>query len=93
MAVKMRPTHTWTKRPHEALLQLDTEDFILTVENRRESLLISGIPLFEMKKSYLHLHKNPGGGHCLAGSLTGEVFSKIVTEKYKGRLSTDGNRT
>jgi hypothetical protein len=37
--------------------------------------------------------KNLGDGHCLAGSLTGEVFSKIVTEKYKGQLSTDGNRT
>jgi hypothetical protein len=38
-------------------------------------------------------NKNPADGHCLVGSLTGEVFSKIVTEKYKGRLSTDGNRT
>jgi len=36
MAVKMRPTHTWTKRPHEALLQFGTEEFILTVENRWE---------------------------------------------------------
>ena len=37
MAVKMRPTYTWTKRPRGALLQLGTEDFILTVENRRET--------------------------------------------------------
>ena len=36
MAVKMRPTHTWTKRPRGALLQLDTEEAFLTVENRRE---------------------------------------------------------
>ncbi len=26
------------------------------------------------------------------GSLTGEVASERVTEAYKGRLSTDGNR-
>lgn len=25
MAVKTRPTNIWTKRPHEALLQLDTD--------------------------------------------------------------------
>jgi len=37
MAVKMRPTCTWTKRPRGALLQLGTEDSILTVEHRRES--------------------------------------------------------
>ena len=36
MAVKMRPTCTWTKRPRGALLHLDTEDFILTVEHRWE---------------------------------------------------------
>jgi len=78
MAVKMRPTHTWTKRPREALLQLGTEDFILTVENRWEfgaSRAKYEIPLFNMKESYLLLHKNPGGGHCLVGSLTGEVAS------------------
>ncbi len=52
----------------------------------------SGIPLFEMRKSYLLLHKNPGEEHCLAGSLTGEVASKSVTEAYKGWLISDGNR-
>jgi len=78
MAVKMRPTHTWTKRPREALLQLGTEDFILTVEHRWEpgaSRTKHEIPLFNMNESYLLLHKNPGGGHCLVGSLTGEVAS------------------
>jgi hypothetical protein len=64
----------------------------LTVENRREPSGDNGIPLFEMKKSYLHLHKNPGEGHCLAGSLTGEVASKNVTEAYKGWLISNGNR-
>ena len=32
------------------------------------------------------------GGHCQAGSLTGAVASKKVTEALKGWLSTDGNR-
>ncbi len=36
--------------------------------------------------------KNMAAEHCLAGSLTGEVASKIVTEAYKGRLNADGNR-
>ena len=35
---------------------------------------------------------NPGGGHCQAGSLTGAVASKRVTEAFKGWLSADGNR-
>ena len=33
------------------------------------------------------------GGHCVAGSLTGVVASKRVTEAFKGMLSTLGNRT
>ena len=33
-----------------------------------------------------------GGGHCQAGSLTGAVASKRVTEAFKGQLSADGNR-
>ena len=45
-----------------------------------------------MTKSYPRQHKKPGGEHCLVGSLTGEVASKIVTEAYKGRLIPDGNR-
>ncbi len=32
-------------------------------------------------------------GHCLVGSLTGVVASKKVTEAFKGKLSTLGNRT
>jgi len=51
-----------------------------------------GIPLFEMRKSDLRLHKNLGGGHCLVGSLTGEVASKNVTEAYKGWLTLNGNQ-
>ena len=36
MAVKMRPTDSRTKRPCAALLLLDTEICIVTVENRRD---------------------------------------------------------
>ena len=32
-------------------------------------------------------------GHCMVGSLTGVVASKIVSEASKGSLSTLGNRT
>ena len=32
------------------------------------------------------------GGHCQAGSLTGAVASKRVTEALKGWLNADGNR-
>ena len=35
---------------------------------------------------------NHGGGQCQAGSLTGAVASKRVTEALKGWLSTVGNR-
>ena len=30
---------------------------------------------------------------CLVGSLSGALASKKVSEAFKGRLSTDGNRT
>ena len=59
---------------------------------RARSAAKRGIPLFGMRKSYLLPHKNPGGEHCLVGSLTGEVASKNVTEAYKGRLILNGNQ-
>lgn len=65
---------------------------MLTVEHRREPSGNSGIPLFEMMKSYLFQHKNPGTEHCQMGSLTGEVASKNVTEAYKGWLTLNGNQ-
>ena len=37
--------------------------------------------------------RDPGKGHCQAGSLTGAVASKRVTEAPKGSLSADRNRT
>ena len=36
--------------------------------------------------------RNPGGGPCMAGSLTGAVSSQRVTEEYEGTLGTVGNR-
>ena len=36
--------------------------------------------------------RDPGGGQCQMGSLTGAVASKRVTEAFKGRLSAVGNR-
>ena len=33
------------------------------------------------------------GGHCMVGSLTGVVASKIVTEASKGALRPIGNRS
>ena len=42
---------------------------------------------------FVYLEPNPlKGRHCLAGSLTGVVASKRVTEAFKGTLSTLGNR-
>ena len=35
--------------------------------------------------------RDPGEGQCQAGSLTGAVASKKVTEALKGWLSMDGN--
>ncbi len=35
----------------------------------------------------------PGGGQCLAGSLTGAVASERVSEALKGLLRMDGNHS
>ena len=40
----------------------------------------------------LTLSRYPAQGHRQAGSLTGAVASKMVTEARKGALSTVGNR-
>ena len=50
------------------------------------------IPLFGIYNHYHIPHKNTVMGHCLAGSLTGEVDSYSATESYKGWLIPDGNR-
>ena len=36
--------------------------------------------------------RDPGGGPCQVGSLTGAVASQRVTEARKGRLGLDGNQ-
>ena len=36
--------------------------------------------------------REPGGGHCLIGSLTGAVASQRVTEAREGPLSLIGNQ-
>ena len=41
---------------------------------------------------FLTCIREPDEGQCQAGSLTGAVASKRVTEALKGPLSTDGNR-
>ena len=39
----------------------------------------------------LTLCRNPGGGQCQVGSLTGAVASQNVTEAFKGSLRMVGN--
>ena len=45
-------------------------------------------------RAFAHLASNPWkiGGQCMAGSLTGVVASKSVTEAPKGALRPIGNR-
>ena len=40
---------------------------------------------------FLTCARNPGGGQCLAGSLTGAVASERISEALKGSLRMDGN--
>ena len=42
---------------------------------------------------FLTCARDPGGGQCQAGSLTGAVASERVSEAPKGSLSADRNRT
>ena len=41
---------------------------------------------------FLTCSRDPAGGQCLTGSLTGAVASERVTEAPKGSLSADGKR-
>ena len=41
---------------------------------------------------FLTCGRDPAGGQCLVGSLTGAVASERVSEALKGSFSTDGNR-
>ena len=40
---------------------------------------------------FLTCARDPGGGQCLTGSLTGAVASERVSEALKGSLRMDGN--
>ena len=40
---------------------------------------------------FLTYSRDPAGGQCLAGSLTGAVASERVSEALKGSLRMDGN--
>ena len=42
---------------------------------------------------FLTCARDPGGGPCLAGSLTGAVASERVSEALKGSLRMDGNHS
>ena len=41
---------------------------------------------------FLTSSRDPAGGQCQVGSLTGAVASERVSEALKGSFSTDGNR-
>ena len=49
-------------------------------------------PLLKYGPSHIWLLTRFERGHCLAGSLTGVVASKSVTEAPKGSLRPIGNR-
>ena len=42
---------------------------------------------------FLTCSREPAGGHCLAGSLTGAVASERVSEALKGSLRMVGNHS
>ena len=42
---------------------------------------------------FLTCARDPGGGQCLVGSLTGAVASERVSEALKGSLRMDGNHS
>ena len=42
---------------------------------------------------FLTRAREPGGGQCLTGSLTGAVASERVSEALKGSLRMDGNHS
>ena len=46
-----------------------------------------------LSTGFLTCARNPGGGQCLAGSLTGAVASERVSEALKGSLRMVGNHS
>ena len=88
-------TRNGTKRPREPLLQLSTVTGLAMCRIvRRQRRGHASVPRADVEiLTFAHLVPNPQSrGHCLAGSLTGVVASKSVTEASKGALRPIGNR-
>ena len=88
-------TRNGTKRPREPLLQLSTGAgcTMCRIVRRLRSGDASHRGAVVEILTFGHLASNSQErGHCLAGSLTGVVASKRVTEASKGALRPIGNR-
>ena len=88
-------TRNGTKRPREPLLQLSAvAGCAMCRIVRRQRRWGASPPGADVEiLTFAHLASNALlRGHCLAGSLTGVVASKRVTEASKGQLRTIGNR-
>ena len=76
----MLVTRSWTKRPREALLQLDIGlGFCMF---RIGGSLRAPVRYHPCKVLILTFDRYPVGGQYLAGSLTGAVASQTVTEAF-----------
>ena len=88
-------TRNGTKRPREPLLQLCivTGCWVCRIVRRHRRRDASPVGAGVEILTSPHLVSNSDvGGHCMAGSLTGVVASKRVTEASKGALRPIGNR-
>ena len=88
-------TRNGTERPREPLLQLSigTGCAMCRIVRRQRTRGASPWGAAVEILTFVHLVPNArAGGHCLAGSLTGVVASKRVTEASKGALRPIGNR-
>ena len=88
-------TRNGTERPREPLLQLSIEAgcAMCRIVRRQRIGHASDRGADVEILTFAHLVSNSQArGHCLAGSLTGVVASKRVTEASKGALRPIGNR-
>ena len=88
-------TRNGTKRPREPLLQLSivTGRAMCRIVRRQRIGYASNRGAVVEILTFARLVSNSlERGHCLAGSLTGVVASKSVTEASKGALRPIGNR-
>ena len=88
-------TRNGTKRPREPLLQLSivTGRAMCRIVRRQRNGYASNRGAVVEILTFARLVSNSRvRGHCLAGSLTGVVASKSVTEASKGALRPIGNR-